>query len=171
MASTPAPAPTGRLVDTAEGVGLELSRTLRAPVARVWATLTEPERTALWFGPWEGEGVPGGTVRVQLAFEEEQPWSDLRIDACRPPHRLAAAMPDEAGDWRMEALLRPAEGDATALRLVHHLVGTAGVEEIGPGWEYYLDMLGAAVAGTDRPAFGDYYPAQRTYFAELLRGR
>lgn len=80
-------------------------------------------------------------------------------------------MLDDAGEWRMEALLRPAERQATELRLVHHLTGTAGVEEIGPGWEYYLDMLAAAVAGTERPAFGDYYPAQRTYFADLTRGR
>jgi hypothetical protein len=41
--------PTGRLVPTADGSELILSRTFRAPIEDVWASVTEPDRTARWF--------------------------------------------------------------------------------------------------------------------------
>jgi uncharacterized protein YndB with AHSA1/START domain len=53
------PTPTGRVVSTAQGRDLVLERTFRAPIEDVWASITEPERTARWLGPWEGEGAPG----------------------------------------------------------------------------------------------------------------
>ncbi|PJE96990.1 ATPase [Streptomyces carminius] len=161
------PAPTGRLVPTPAGHDLILTRTYRAPVADVWASVTEPERTARWFGPWRGEAGPGRTVEVQMVFEEEAPWSPLRIDACEPPHRLAVSAEDEAGPWRLELLLSEAGDGTTELRLVQHLADTDGIGEIGPGWEYYLDMLTAARTGGPRPDFGDYYPAQKAYFDAL----
>ncbi len=49
------PTPTGRLF----GNDLVLTRTFRAPVADVWASLTDPQRTARWFGPWQGDAAPG----------------------------------------------------------------------------------------------------------------
>ena len=39
----------------------------------------EPERTVRWFGQWEGDAAPGRTVRVQMAYEDGAPWSDLRV--------------------------------------------------------------------------------------------
>ncbi|AKH83603.1 ATPase [Streptomyces sp. CNQ-509] len=164
-----APRPTGVLRRTAEGHDLVLSRTFRAPAADVWSWLTEPERTVRWFGQWEGDAAPGRTVRVRMAYEDGAPWSDLRIDACEAPHRLAVSMVDEAGDWRMEALLAEA-GGGTRLELIHHLASVEGVGEVGPGWEYYLDLLVAArdgAADTAAPSFDDYYPAQRDYFTSL----
>ena len=65
------PTPTGRLTPTATGHDLEMRRTFRAPIEDVWASLTEPERTARWFGSWSGEPGAGHTVQVQMAFEEE----------------------------------------------------------------------------------------------------
>ena len=67
------PEPTGQLVPTPTGYDLILTRTYRAPVGDVWASVTEPERTARWFGPWRGEAAPGRTVEVQLVFEESAP--------------------------------------------------------------------------------------------------
>src|SRR5207248_7842997 len=64
------PTPTGRLF----GNDLVLTRTFHAPVADVWASLTDPERTARWFGPWKGDAAPGRTIQVQMAHEESQPW-------------------------------------------------------------------------------------------------
>ncbi|OQO91997.1 ATPase [Saccharomonospora piscinae] len=161
------PVPTGRLFRTATGGDLVLSRTFRAPLTDVWASITEPERTARWFGPWEGEAAPGRTLRVRMAFEEQAPWCDLRIDACEPPRRLAVAMPDEAGTWRMELVLSERRG-ATELRLVQHLDTDEGLGEIGPGWEYYLDLLVASRDGSPRPDFGEYYPALKGYFDGLV---
>ncbi|HET6704205.1 SRPBCC family protein [Amycolatopsis sp.] len=158
--------PTGRLFRTGAGSDLVLSRTFRAPAEDVWASLTESERTARWFGPWEGDAAPGRTIKVQMAFEDDTPWCDLRIDACEPPRRLAVSMTDEAGAWRMELLLSEANG-STELRLVHHLDTEDGIGDVGPGWEYYLDLLTAARDGSPQPDFDDYYPAMKTYFDEL----
>lgn len=38
--------------------------------------------------------------------------------------------------------------------------------DVGPGWEYYLDMLVAAREGEALPSFDDYYPAQRAHYLE-----
>lgn len=97
--------PTGRLFRTGTGSDLVLTRTFRTPAEDVWASLIEPERTARWFGPWEGDAAPGRTIKVQMAFEDQAPWCELHIDACEPPQRLAVSMADEAGTWRMELLL------------------------------------------------------------------
>ncbi|MGH3910555.1 MAG: ATPase, partial [Pseudonocardiaceae bacterium] len=91
---------------------------------------------------------------------------ELHIDVCEPPQRLAVSMADEAGTWRMELLLCEMDG-STELRLVHHLDTEDGIGEVGPGWEYYLDMLVAARHGSPTPDFDDYYPAMKSYFDEL----
>ena len=160
------PRPTAQLFTTATGSDLVFTRTFRAPAEDVWASVTEPERTARWFGPWRGEGAPGSTIEVQMAFEDEPIWSDMRIDACDPPKRLAVSMIDDAGVWRLEVLLTES-ADGTELRLIQHLETTASVSEVGPGWEYYLDMLVAARAGAELPDFGSYYPAMTSYFEGL----
>jgi uncharacterized protein YndB with AHSA1/START domain len=160
------PTPTGRLFRTGTGSDLVLSRTFRAPADDVWASVTEPERTARWFGPWKGEAGPGRTVKVQLAFEDETPWCDLRIDACEPPHRLAVSMTDEFGAWHLELLLTETDG-STELRLVHHLTPDDNPGEVGPGWEYYLDLLVTSRDDSPRPDFDAYYPAMKPYFEAL----
>ena len=158
--------PTGRLLRTTGGHDLVLTRTYRASAEDVWASITEPERTARWFGAWEGEAAPGRTIKVQMAYEEGAPWMDMRIDACEPPHRLALYAGDEAGTWRIE-LLVAAVDDGAELRLVHHLTAAEGIGEFGPGWEYYLDGLTAAREGGSMPSFDDYYPAQKPYYETL----
>ncbi|MFI9011114.1 SRPBCC family protein [Actinosynnema sp. NPDC053489] len=163
------PTPAGRLFRTDQGSDLVTSRTFRALAEDVWASVTEPERTARWFGPWEGEAAPGRTVKVQMAFEEQEPWVEVRIDACDPPRRLALSMVDEAGTWRVELLLSEVDG-VTELRLVHHLSTEEGIGEVGPGWEYYLDMLVASRTGAPLPSFDDYYPSQKAYFEGLAEG-
>lgn len=159
------PIPTGRLFRTDTGSDLVLSRTFRASAEDVWASLTEPERTARWFGPWKGDAAPGRTIQVQMAFEEQTPWCDLHIDACEPPRRLALSMTDDFGTWRVELLLAETDG-STELRFVHHLSTEDGLGDVGPGWEYYLDMLVAAREGSPTPDFDDYYPAMKPYFDE-----
>lgn len=173
-APTPPPAPTGRLLRTPDGVDLVLTRGFALPVEEVWAALTESARTALWFGPWEGDGGPGGSVRVRMVFEEEKPWTELRIEACEAPTRLVVTTVDEAGSWRLELKLSGTSGDgtgagsdATELTFIQHLRTEAGVGEIGPGWEYYLDNLRGSLDGTPQPVFEDYYPARKAYFEGL----
>ncbi|MEU0688635.1 SRPBCC family protein [Streptomyces uncialis] len=161
------PQPTGRLFRSADGDELILTRTFRAPVEDVWASVTDPERTVRWFGPWEGHGAPGRTVRVRLVFEEGEPWSEVRIDTCEPPRRLVVTTQDDYGSWRLEIRLTGTDDGHTRLALVHHLTGTEGLGEVGPGWEYYLDRLVTSRDGGDPPEFGAYYPAQKAYFEGL----
>lgn len=160
------PNPTGQLFRTDAGCDLVLTRTFRAPADDVWASLTEPERTARWFGPWKGDGAPGRTIEVQMAYEEGEPWCDMRIEACEPPRRLAVSMLDEYGTWRIEMLLSEA-GGSTELRFVQHLEAEDGIGEVGAGWEYYLDRLVAARDDSAQPDFDDYYPAMKSYFERL----
>ncbi|MEV6597762.1 SRPBCC family protein [Actinoplanes sp. NPDC051346] len=158
--------PIGRLLPTTDGHDLVVSRTFRAPIEDVWASVTESDRTARWFGPWEGDAGPGRTIKMQMAYEDQKPWFDVRIDACEPPRRLAVSTSDESGSWRIELLLSYADG-RTELQLVHHLDTTDAVGEMGPGWEFYLDMLVAARDGSPTPTFDDYYPAMKPYYEAL----
>ncbi|WP_433295435.1 SRPBCC family protein [Actinoplanes sp. CA-030573] len=151
--------PTGRLF----GNDLVLTRTFRAPIEDVWASLTEPERTARWFGPWEGEPGAGHIVKVQMVQEEGTPWMDMTIDACEPPRRLAVSAGDENDLWRLEVVLSESAG-VTELRFTQHLGTTDNVGEVGPGWEFYLDALAAAREGRPAPDFHDYYPAMKEHF-------
>jgi len=151
--------PTGKLVPTNGGVDIVLTRLISGPVQDVWASVTESERTARWFGRWEGDARPGGAIRVQMAFEEGDAWSDARIESCDPPHRLSLAV----GDWHLELSLA-AQGESTELTFTQHRETTAGAAEIGPGWEYYLDNLLASRDGSALPSFDDYYPAMQAYY-------
>lgn len=158
--------PSGDLARTATGSDLILTRSFRASAEDVWASITEPERTARWFGPWEGDAAPGRTIKVQMAFEDQAPWTDMRIDACDPPRRLALSATDESGAWRIELLLTETDG-STRLEFVQHLDTEEQLGEIGPGWEYYLDMLVASRDGSPKPDFDAYYPAMKSYFTDL----
>lgn len=160
------PAPTGRLEATEAGRDLVIERAFRASIDDVWASITESDRTARWFASWTGVAGPGKTIHYRLEFEEGKPEADMRIDACDPPHRLAVHSIDEFGAWRLEALLEHTDG-ITTLRFVHHLDEGVDIGSVGPGWEYYLDMLVASRDDKPSPSFDDYYPAQQDYYRGL----
>jgi uncharacterized protein YndB with AHSA1/START domain len=161
------PTPSGRLFTTEAGTDLVLARTFRAPIGDVWASLTESDRTARWFGPWEGEPGPGRIIKIQMVFEEGAPWVEARIDACEEPRRLALSTISEEGTWRLELLVSEEDG-VTRVQLVHHLESTEAVGEVGAGWEYYLDLLVAARTDAPKPDFDDYYPSMKPYFQGLV---
>lgn len=167
---SPTPTPSGRLVPTPAGRDLVIVRTFRAPIEDVWASITEPERTARWFGPWAGEAGPGRTIRYTMVFEQgadpAELNSEMTIVACEPPRHLAVRAEDEYGSWHLEAHLSEA-GGVTELRFVQHLDERTDVGSVGPGWEYYLDSLAASREGAPPPDFGDYYPAQKAYYLGL----
>jgi uncharacterized protein YndB with AHSA1/START domain len=160
------PTPAGRLVRTPEGRDLVIVRTFRAPIEDVWASITEPERTARWWGPWTGEPGPGRTIRYTMAFEAEGPAAEMLIEACEPPRHLAVRAVNDYGDWRLEAHLSEA-GGVTEMRFTQHLDATTNVGDVGPGWEYYLDNLVASRTGDPMPDFNDYYPSQKQYYLDL----
>ncbi|WP_061294879.1 SRPBCC family protein [Herbidospora cretacea] len=152
--------PTGRLF----GADLHLTRTFKASAADVWASVTESDRTARWFGPWRGDADP--MIQVQLTSEEGAPWTDMRVEACEPPRRLAISSVDDHGTWHLELFLTEADG-VTELLFVQHLTDVTGVADIGPGWEFYLDALVASREGAPKPEWDDYYPAMKAYYESL----
>ena len=153
------PTPTGRLF----GNDLVLTRTFRASVDDVWASLTEPDRTARWYGPWKGDAAPGRTIQVQMSQEEGAPWTDMTIEACEPPHRLGLSAVDDYGSWNLDLVLTESAG-VTELRFTQHLTGGENLGEVGPGWEFYLDALVASRDGLPAPDFDDYFPAMSDHF-------
>lgn len=155
------PKPTGHVL----GNDLILTRTFHAPINDVWESVTKSEKTALWFGRWEGDAGPGKVVRLQLLHEKGQPWSNVTIEECEAPRRLVVAMKDDYGAWRIELTLTQT-GDTTELRFLQPLSERALAGDVGPGWEYYLDMLVAAREGRALPSFDDYYPSQKAYYLD-----
>lgn len=153
------PKPTGRV----DGNDLILARRFRAPIDDVWASITESERTALWFGRWEGDAGPGKTVRLQLLHEKGAPWTNVTIEECVAPRRLVVSMIDDHGTWRIELTLAEADG-VTELQFLQPLSDRNLAGDVGPGWEYYLDMLVAARDGKAAPVFDDYYPSQKAHY-------
>lgn len=158
---------SGRVVPTVGGRDLILVRSLALSDHEAWQFLTDSELTEQWFGPWEGDGRAGGAVRVRMRFEEHEPAISMKILACDGPRFLALQADSEVGGWRLELHLE-ADGDEDALlTFVHHLEADDAVGEIGPGWEYYLDLLVAATEGTERPGWDQYYPALREAYLSM----
>ena len=153
--------PSGRL----RGNALVVSRRFRAPIEDVWKSITDSDSTARWYGRWEGTPGPGNQIRVQMAFEDGAPWITKTIEICEPPRRLVLTA-DNKFVQRLELVLAPtAEG--CELELIHHDVNPAMVGDFGPGWEVYLDQLGAARDAQPLPKFGDYFPSQKADYAAL----
>lgn len=159
------PTPSGRLLRTPAGRDLVLVRAFRAPIEDVWASITESERTARWFGSWTGEPGPGRKIQVRMGFEAGAEPQEMTIEACDAPRHLALSSESEHGSWHLEAHLTEAAG-VTEMRFTHHLDDRANPADMGPGWEYYLDMLAASRDGAALPAWDDYYPAQKAYYSE-----
>lgn len=157
------PTPTGRVRTTERGADLVITRRFRASIEDVWTSVTDPESSARWFGRWEGEPGVGKTIRLQMGFEEGQPWLDATIRACEPPRHLALYSKHDHGESNLELTLE-ARGEETVLTFVDHLPDASMAGDYGPGWEYYFDQLVAAREGRPLPVFTDYHPAQKPYF-------
>ena len=159
--------PTGRLRFFGDRADLELERDFKAPIEDVWQSITDPESMSRWIGTFSGEPGPGKTVQFRMLFEQGDAVSNVLIEACEPPRRLVVSAKDEHGTWHLELLLRSA-GDTTTLTFVQHLDNPKLAGDVGPGWEYYLDMLVAARTGAPRPEFADYYPSQREHYLRQI---
>ena len=156
------PQPSGRI----RGNDLVLTRRFRAPVEDVWTSITDSASTARWFGAWEGKPGVGNEIRVQMGYEDGQPWLTKKIDVCDAPHRLVLSSVGSSFTSVLELSLK-ATSDGCELEFVQHAIDRKRVGAVGPGWEYYLDCLVASRDGTPRPAFDAYYPAQKAYFEAL----
>lgn len=158
--------PTGLIRHAGDGRDLVLERRFRAPIADVWASLTESERTARWIASWTGKPAVGQTIMMLMTAEEGAAPEPAIIRACEEPRHLALDCAVGDDTWRLEATLVEADG-TTTLTFVHHLLPEDDVSDIGPGWEYYLDRLVADRYGKSFADWDEYYPAQRDHYATL----
>ncbi|MCS5713288.1 SRPBCC domain-containing protein [Herbiconiux sp. CPCC 205716] len=158
--------PTGRR-ETRDGLdALVLERAFPDAVDVVWAAVTEPASLERWIGTWSGDPATG-TVDFAMTSEgadvEAEPAT---ITACEPRSRLAVSLGE---GWRLELSLTEA-APGTVLTFAHLVDDPAAMADIGPGWEYYLDRLGVALAGGEVESvdFADYHPGQSAYYRDLF---
>ncbi len=103
------------------------------------------------------------------------------IEVCEPPHRLVVRSkvaqptgPDgsPAMVWRLGVEITATAGGAR-LTFTQDLAvpdAAAVAENVGPGWEYYLDRLDRAVSGGDVAGvdWDAYYPSQSAHYGALF---
>ena len=166
MDTRQAPVPLGRIMRTPTGRNLILRRRLHATIEETWAAITESDRTERWFASWHGDAAPGTTIRYRLTMEGDVEEEDMVIEACERPSHLAVRADDDHGSWHLEFRLAEHDG-TTELTFVHHLPAAAQAGQIGPGWEYYLDLLQWSMGERDpKPDFDDYYPSLQRYYED-----
>ena len=159
--------PTGTVTaGTDDDRTLVLTRTIAASVDEVWASFTESDRLARWYGSYEGEAGPGRIVRVTMTAEEGSPTDDALVLECDPPQRLVVQLGHVEPAWVLTLSVRSL-GDLTELVLAQALTAGLDASDVGPGWEYYLDRLAAAEAGQPLPEWDDSYLALGDHYRSV----
>lgn len=151
-----------------------LERTFAAPIDAVWAAITDPSRMERWIGTWTGDPATG-SVDFRMTAEGDDVESErFSILECVPPQRLAmtSTTTGDQGDevWLLELDLSETDG-TTTLVFAQGLPRPESAENVGPGWEYYLDRLVAAESGRDVATidWDAYYPALSEPYAAMFR--
>ena len=142
MSSYPSP-PSGRVQSGADGKRLIVERTFTASMIDVWASLTEPDQVARWYGGIEGELRPSSTIMVTMTAEEGAPAEPMQIIECEPPSRFLVETAGMGEPWRLEIELAESDG-ITTMTFTHHLPDGLSAVDFGPGWEFYADRHHAA---------------------------
>ncbi len=145
--------PTGEILD--DGATLVLRRTFRSPIEDVWASCTESERLGRWYGTFTGDPSTGHVMLTMNADAEEMPPVRFHIDECEPPQLLTVRATDDYGTWLITAELAEDDG-TTTLEFRQRELDPAMAHMVGPGWEWYLDRLVAAVVGAEPPTLDDF---------------
>ena len=160
------PRATGRK-DVADPSWVVFTRTFRRPVEEVWSAVTDPDALSRWIGTWQGDPASGEVEFAMTAEGDDVTPERCRIDECRPPTLLQVTLGGPA--WTLRLVLSEADG-VTTLDFAQRLTDPELGASVGPGWDYYLDRLVAAVAGEDigAVAWDGYYPALSDHYARLL---
>lgn len=158
--------PTGRF--NSDQHTLVLTRKFTSSIDDVWASIAESDRLSHWFGTWSGDPSTG-TVSVTMNAEAEpMPAVPYEIRRCEPPRLLSVRVTDEYGTWSLTAEITAVDGETT-LVLTQEDVDFETLEQTGPGWEWYLDRLVAAVQAERMPTLDDfetsYMPMSQEYAA------
>ncbi|HET8984887.1 MAG TPA: SRPBCC family protein [Trueperaceae bacterium] len=153
---------------TPEGGIIRFDRQLAYPIDEVWSALTEPERLADWWTPFDT------TISVDvreggfLAFDwpgHDVPRFEFTILRCEPP-RLLEHTHTGPGSWLRWELEPTATG--TRLRATYFVPEPDMAIERGDvvGAHYGLDRLAAALAGRPVPVDMAAFAALQAEYAE-----
>jgi uncharacterized protein YndB with AHSA1/START domain len=139
-------APMGEVTITGDTLQIVFHRHYRAPIEKVWAALTTPERLADWFANAEVDLRVGGTLRLDGNGMRQ---AEMRIMICDPPRCFAWAWKIGTAESLVRFDLTPEESGC-ALKLTH-----SGVPRIGAGaragWHALLEALPDAIEGRSTP--------------------
>lgn len=181
--AVPTPQGHGLLVALAGGGWkLEFERRYRAPLAKVWRAVTEPEGLDAWYpAELRFEGTVGGALTETFRAEDGSEAGVVRgrVTAYEPPHLLAFEIEGDPSSEhavlhnpqsiRIELREREnagedagqdAGGDAgedarqTELRFTHFFVAAELAISVAPGWHYCLEFLAAHLGEAPSPAAG-----------------
>ncbi len=164
--------PTGRIDHDGDRHTLVLTRTFQAPIGDVWASVTEPERLERWIGTFDGDPEAGHVMFRMTAEGENVEAERMEIRECVPPRRLALTSQVGEMRWFLELDLDEADG-VTTVTFSQPDIDPATAENVGPGWEYYLDRWVSVMTGGDVGEHDferDYYPAMKAYYEEQAAG-
>ena len=162
---------TGRVVRDAIGLEVIVQRRLPVPIADAWEWVTAPARLKKWVGTLKGRPSVGATLQLTMTAEDGAPSNPLEVIECDPLQRFVVDQGEGEDVWRVRVSLAETtlpSGDAATVVFLGQRIDHARLAGVvGPGWEYYLDRLVAAVGDDPMPDFADYYPQQRPYFERL----
>lgn len=179
--------PTGRLLgermpslarpldDDVAQLVVAFDRHFDATADTVWSALTDPERTALWSGPWRPVAGSGRDIEITMTAEQDAPRVPVHIMECVPNQALTLRLGEGPQAWVVSFYLdsdRHARQPSTTLTLVQTFTAAETLEQAGPGWEYYLDRLVAAETGGDPEAIGfvpEYLPGLVGHYRDVIR--
>ncbi|MGC4107615.1 MAG: SRPBCC family protein [Thermomicrobiales bacterium] len=160
--------PTGRVIQTVDGLAIAIERQFSAPIEDVWASIVEPERMNRWIGTWSGTPGVGNTVDFFMTAEGDVPAEPTFIHECDPPRRLRVQSSVGEDSWMMAITLTESDG-ITTLTFIQDVTDRTTVGDTGPGWEYYADRLVATFTGESFAEWNAYYPAQQDYWLAALQ--
>jgi uncharacterized protein YndB with AHSA1/START domain len=139
-------APLGEVTVADDTLQIVFHRHLRAPVEKVWAALTTPERLADWFANAEVDLRVGGILRLDgNGMNQDQ----MRITICDPPRTFALAWKIGPSESLVRFDLTP-EADGCELTLTHSGVPMMAAAARA-GWHALLEALPDAVEGRATP--------------------
>jgi hypothetical protein len=156
--------PNGRVVVDADGLELIVERVVDGSASDIWTWLTVSEYTGRWIGTWTGTAAVGSVVQFIMTAEASTEPEDVTILVCTPGEQFLADLGSQG--WRVGFTLAESD-DHTLIFFTQRLDNADDAGSIGPGWEYYLDCMIAARAGTAAPIWDNYYPAFAPYYARL----
>lgn len=173
--ATPTPVQAGKSYGTlVDASTVRIQRTLRGPIERVWAYLTQSELRAQWLASGDMELKPGATFELVWRNGNLSDAADARPEGMSEEHRATCEILEVDPPRRLRYLwtdagevtfdLKP-DGNDVLLTLTHRRLSNRRlVLGVSAGWHVHLDILAARLAGTQAPSVWREWPRLRAEY-------